>query len=244
MTNTPKRVARIDPATGGVVSTYPSISHAARDAGVTATAVRRAALNGTVCAGYRWRIDDRTAEDARPTPPAPAPVIRSGGGLPDQRFDNTGDAVRWLQNHGHPSADASNILAGADLGRVRYGYEWRRDEPDPADMRARLMREGMGLTADWMAARQGVTITTIYARERTGRLPRAAADDLAALKRRFDDEVRRIADTARRTGVITIPDDPAMPDSWHRMAAARALGHTPTARVTRAEPAHGQEHAT
>lgn len=54
------------------------------------------------------------------------PVIRSGGDLPDERFDSAKQAVEWLREHGHATANAPSISSVCNgKTRTAYGYQWR-----------------------------------------------------------------------------------------------------------------------
>ncbi|KOA49506.1 hypothetical protein BAAM0483_05005 [Bifidobacterium animalis subsp. animalis MCC 0483] len=57
---------------------------------------------------------------------APKPVIRSGGDLPDARFDSARQAVEWLRENGRPKAAAPPISSVCN-GRTSsaYGFTWR-----------------------------------------------------------------------------------------------------------------------
>ena len=56
----------------------------------------------------------------------PKPVTRTGGGLPDQRFESATQAAEWLRSNGHEKASTAAISAVCN-GRQdsAYGYGWR-----------------------------------------------------------------------------------------------------------------------
>lgn len=90
-----------------------------------------------IAANWRTPHTGRTPQD-RQTPHAtpsaipgrrggkPKPVIRTGGGLPDQRFDSARQAVEWLRGNGHEKA-ATGAISRACNGKQAsaYGYDWR-----------------------------------------------------------------------------------------------------------------------
>lgn len=54
------------------------------------------------------------------------PVIREGGGMPQERFDSATQAVAWLREHGHERAASAGISAACNnQKRTAYGYNWR-----------------------------------------------------------------------------------------------------------------------
>lgn len=85
-----------------------------------------------------WRTSPVEQVAAKKAAPSPAggspkrrgrkgkPVVRSGGGLPDERFDSATQAVDWLRGQGREKATAVSISSVCN-GRTKtaYGYRWR-----------------------------------------------------------------------------------------------------------------------
>ena len=84
----------------------------------------------------------------------------------------------------------------------------------------KCLRESMGLTTKWLAARWDVAEFSVKRWERDRYLPDNLETDLRGLKRRFDAEVRHTA------AVIVPRTEPEstgdMPAAWRRAIAQRA----------------------
>lgn len=94
----------------------------------------------------------------------------------------------------------------------------------------KCLRESMGLTTKWLAIRWGVAESSVKRWEHTRLLHEPLEQDLRALKKRFDTEVRQQADAADsnshtgRQTILTVPrvDGHAggdYPASWYRAIA-------------------------
>lgn len=96
----------------------------------------------------------------------------------------------------------------------------------------KCLRESMGLTTKWLAARWGVSEYSVQRWERNRTLPEHLSMDMARLKMQFDGEV----ESAVRSGgdFFLVPrndrfrSDDDMPAAWHHMIAQRVTEKTRT----------------
>lgn len=94
----------------------------------------------------------------------------------------------------------------------------------------KCLRESMGLTTKWLAARWDVNEVSVQRWERNRTLPDSLAEDMARLKMQFDGEVEHAVETGGDYFVVprndrfhTMDD---MPAAWHHMIAERVRERT------------------
>lgn len=110
------------------------------------------------------------------------------------------------------------------------------------DAELRVAREDLGLTAEWLADRLGVTLRTIRRWEHGhSPIPEGVADEMTALTEAADVQVDgwvvELLDVPEP--VLAIPREgerDGWPASWWRALAARIVEDVPGCRVVYAEP--------
>lgn len=93
----------------------------------------------------------------------------------------------------------------------------------PAEFKS--LRESMGLTTKWLAARWDVSEYSVQRWESTRTLPEELEKDITGLKESFDHEVRVNASAHADTLIVprTNKESPrGLPAAWHRAIAQRA----------------------
>lgn len=94
----------------------------------------------------------------------------------------------------------------------------------------KCLRESMGLSTKWLAARWNVAESSVKRWERNRVAPDAISNDLRSLKESFTRQVIETINQASRRDMIKVPrvNEPrdAMPASWYRAIAQRAAEQT------------------
>lgn len=94
----------------------------------------------------------------------------------------------------------------------------------------KCLRESMGLTTKWLAARWGVAEHSVQRWERNRTLPDELAEDMARLKMQFDGEAERASELGGDYFLVPRNDrfrnEDDMPAAWHHMIAQRVSERT------------------